>query len=521
MKNYLLAICAILLIVSLFGTIKSFTSPTKVTVQQQVTTLSFKQDGAFDYTVNAKPAYFYDNVMPATTDTTESPTLPQQAPIQTPQIPINFIKSFNMSFNYSSSAVSSENIEIDAVLSSAGLWTKTVNLVPQTNYQGNTTVPFAIDLSSFQTLVDKINSEIGLTSTKSYSLTIQATMSEVKLSSGGIEPDSIQTLPITVNDTFVMMGNDLISKSSDAIGTFNYQVQLNANDLFGQTVLTPPTPSAELPDEVLTSADTIFINLIDSMQVSYNYKLTANQVLSGETTEVEIDAILSNQKVWSKTYVLVPPTSEEGNFTINFPLDINSYIADGNIIQQETGTMNQSLNFTLQATVQTTGPVTAGSSLDKPFVQSITTNLSGGVLSWTSALMQSDSGTIKAPMQVNIAAKLFGLPVIVVRIVSLVILFLIVILLVLYFFVVRPKASSAIKPSTQTRQANQKYKEFIVEVKERPQQRMGESLLTVNSLDELIKVAQAVLKPINHVVSENLDVYWLTDGNTRYEYKNN
>ena len=184
MKNYLLAICAILLIVSLFGTIKSFTSPTKVTVQQQVTTLSFKQDGAFDYTVNAKPAYFYDNVMPATTDTTESPTLPQQAPIQTPQIPINFIKSFNMSFNYSSSAVSSENIEIDAVLSSAGLWTKTVNLVPQTNYQGNTTVPFAIDLSSFQTLVDKINSEIGLTSTKSYSLTIQATMSEVKLSPG-------------------------------------------------------------------------------------------------------------------------------------------------------------------------------------------------------------------------------------------------------------------------------------------------------------------------------------------------
>jgi hypothetical protein len=49
--------------------------------------------------------------------------------------------------------------------------------------------------------------------------------------------------------------------------------------------------------------------------------------------------------------------------------------------------------------------------------------------------------------------------------------------------------------------------------------KVAESVLTVDSLDELIKVAQDLLKPINHVVADNLDIYWTTDGITRYEYR--
>jgi hypothetical protein len=49
--------------------------------------------------------------------------------------------------------------------------------------------------------------------------------------------------------------------------------------------------------------------------------------------------------------------------------------------------------------------------------------------------------------------------------------------------------------------------------------KVAESILTVDSLDELIKVAQDLLKPINHVVADNLDIYWTTDDITRYEYR--
>ena len=37
--------------------------------------------------------------------------------------------------------------------------------------------------------------------------------------------------------------------------------------------------------------------------------------------------------------------------------------------------------------------------------------------------------------------------------------------------------------------------------------------------DELIKVAQALLKPINHVVDDTHDIYWITDGVTCYQYQ--
>jgi hypothetical protein len=49
--------------------------------------------------------------------------------------------------------------------------------------------------------------------------------------------------------------------------------------------------------------------------------------------------------------------------------------------------------------------------------------------------------------------------------------------------------------------------------------KVAESVLTVDSLDELIKVAQDLLKPIDHVVTDKLDTYWTTDGITRYEYR--
>jgi hypothetical protein len=48
---------------------------------------------------------------------------------------------------------------------------------------------------------------------------------------------------------------------------------------------------------------------------------------------------------------------------------------------------------------------------------------------------------------------------------------------------------------------------------------MGENILTVDSLDELLKIAQVLLKPINHKMAENLDIYWLVDASTIYEYR--
>jgi archaeosine-15-forming tRNA-guanine transglycosylase len=56
-------------------------------------------------------------------------------------------------------------------------------------------------------------------------------------------------------------------------------------------------------------------------------------------------------------------------------------------------------------------------------------------------------------------------------------------------------------------------------VNEFPEIKETENVLTVDSLDELIKVGQALMKPVNHAVNNGVDIYWLTEGTTRYEYR--
>jgi hypothetical protein len=68
-------------------------------------------------------------------------------------------------------------------------------------------------------------------------------------------------------------------------------------------------------------------------------------------------------------------------------------------------------------------------------------------------------------------------------------------------------------------ETEQKYKNLIISVNKLPEHLGAESVLAVSSLDELIKVAQALLKPINHVVDGKNDIYWITDGVSCYQYQ--
>jgi hypothetical protein len=74
------------------------------------------------------------------------------------------------------------------------------------------------------------------------------------------------------------------------------------------------------------------------------------------------------------------------------------------------------------------------------------------------------------------------------------------------------------RAEAQTRQFIRKYKEIIVEVKEWPQLKSGQSVLTLESLEYLIKVAQGLLKPVHHAAENGAHLYWVNDDSTRYEF---
>ena len=124
---------------------------------------------------------------------------------------------------------------------------------------------------------------------------------------------------------------------------------------------------------------------------------------------VSVDAILENPGLWSQTFVLVPATQENGNFTLSFPVDLDQYNTLLNNIIKETGTTTQSsYNLTIEANVHLTGQTSVG-PVDQTFSDSIVTALGSGVLTWTGKLEQSNKGTISTTTSVQTPAKIWGI----------------------------------------------------------------------------------------------------------------
>jgi hypothetical protein len=486
----------VILIIGLVGTVKAFTSPTVTTTKQAATLLSYQQNGIFDYKASIKPSNFYGTN--------------QQAIPSSPNIPMQFIDSLTMGYQYSSPD-DQVQVEIDAVVEEPNNWQKMVTIVPKETEKGNFTISFPIDLKSFQTLAATIDKELGATGfgTPSLNVNVIATVY-------GKDATFTQTLAISVGQIYLVIGNNLLQTQSGSTGIYSYSVALSDNTLFGATTISSPQISTPTPI-VLGSTDTIFTRLLDNLNFTYQYNVTADQPLQ-PTETVVVNATLANPGKWSKTFALVPTTQENGNFALNFPLDLTQYLAVISDVQQETGVSATAYTLTVEADVDLKAQTSAG-AIDKIFSDSISTDLTGGVLTWTGDLNQSDKGTITTTSNVQTPAKTWGIQVTPFRVISIVILVIGMVLLAMLFLIPsKLKDQQAISKQKAT-ETERKYKNMIITVNKLPEHLVAESILAVDSLDELIKVAQALLKPINHFVDTNVDIYWITDGTTCYEYQ--
>jgi hypothetical protein len=63
------------------------------------------------------------------------------------------------------------------------------------------------------------------------------------------------------------------------------------------------------------------------------------------------------------------------------------------------------------------------------------------------------------------------------------------------------------------------HKNLIIETKEIPQNPQGIMIIDVENLEELAKTAEILLKPILHAPNDNEHLFYMIDGNVRYQYK--
>ena len=66
--------------------------------------------------------------------------------------------------------------------------------------------------------------------------------------------------------------------------------------------------------------------------------------------------------------------------------------------------------------------------------------------------------------------------------------------------------------------AKRKHKGVIVDVGELPPAGVGEAVIPIGSVDELVGIADALLKPVLHHAGTNKHTYCVIDGGVRYLY---
>ena len=520
MRITLLVVIFVLLAVSLFGVFQVYRLPAEKSVTEEVSLLDYEHQGEFDYIVSLKPSHLFGP------EPQETPAGPDVF-----KYPAAMIDRFNLTFSYrfvpdEPVAPVTGQVEVRATVRSPGSsGGGEIILVPETPKTGDFTVSFLLDISDnvtedIITIGDNVSgSEIIITA---YVYTVIGT------ESGPVFESFTQSLPLRANGPLIEVDGDLAYAITGSLGGLNYQQQggydyevlLRSDSPFGAIVLNPPAavPSSTAPPPTAGPEDIILLNLIDSANITFSYHLDSTQPLKSQAETVVVEAILSSPASWSKTVVLVPPNNKTGNFTITFPLDLAQFSALFNVIQQETGIAANVRSLAIRATVHATADTDAG-TIDSDFTQSISTDLAADTLAWSDNLTKSESGAITTTRVVTKPEKYLGLPVSQARIILPAIagIFLVLLIAALVWYL-REDRGALDAAEKEARQAQKKYKGIMIEIKQLPEVKPGETVVLLKSLNDLIRTAEGLLKPVLHKADGSRHVYCVFDASTRYEY---
>ena len=410
-----------------------------------------------------------------------------------------------------------EIVEISALLENPGVWQKEVILVPETTKSGDFTVSFPLDLEALDELVDTIDEEIGI-GTRSIDVTIVANVHTVaQTGSGVVEDDFVQTTKVTVGTGSLGWEPGLSQSqigssgglSYEQQGEFSYAIHLMENSLYGAITLTPP-PVLTKPIVALTTSPVYFTRLIDHVDGSFSYDFSC-QPLNQASATVKVTAILEHPGIWSREFDLVPETTEGGDFTVTFPIEFDQFLELANVIRDETGIGSASYDLTITADVHTVGETDYG-TIDEVFSQSLTGTLSSTTLTWDNNLDNSQSGSITeiVTSPIDTSRAVVGSRV------ALVFVVLFGFYVAWNYTQVKPIPVSTVE--AKARQARKKHKDIIIDILKLPEAKAEEIVISLSSLDDLVKAADALLKPVLHKAEPEKHTYCVIDGLTRYEY---
>ena len=498
----LLAVTSVLFIGAIIGTVAGFNVPTER--EKHVTHLTYDIEGSFDHQTYEKP-------------TSEAKPSPKYF--------MKIIDSIEVQYSYQflpAEPVTSvtEEVEISALVSIPRMWEKEVILVPEAEKIGDFTISFPLLTDDFFNLAANITEEIGVIGTTTPELLLTASVHTVaKTKTGVLEDDFVQTTRVKLGGTILEWDRDLVLSEMryaqglryEHQGNFNYAINLKDNILFGPLTMEPEIPPPPGEPGALKPEKSYDSETIDSIEGTFSYKFESSEGLSQVINEVEVTATLGKAEGWQETFIVAPRRQESGDFSVTFPLDVPLFYAIIKSIEKETDASASSHELIVTADVLTIAQSEFG-PIDETLSQSLTVGLTPDKVVWPELTPETKSGSIEETLVVsNPTART-------VRIGSLGALGMIAMVLLYSIWSYREfKRKWISRIEADALQARSK-QDLVVDVETLPDIGSEETVIKLGSLSELIKTADALLKPVLRLAEPERHIYCVIDGMTRYQY---
>ncbi len=516
------ALAGALLVASLVGLGFSAAAPA-----EEVPAAEYEHRGQFDYTVYLKPSTLYGDIT-----LTEEEEQEEEEQV-TMVFFRNIIREVQLSFSYNfDSSQSLGNVTNEVVVSiiaeNPGVWQKEITQLEETHIGGEFTVDFPLDLSGLDSIVDDIEAEIGIVDReRQFIIRAVVTTTAETAPAQAIEAEfSHELTAVLTAKKLELKGNLGGSEEGSAEGIrygargrFDYEVHLEPNQLYETDVLrsqAPPVaePPAEPPAPLKTLGPGLlyFPRIIDSIRASFSYQFLCDRPISQQSQEVKVTVIIENPDKWSRSLVVLPKTNKAGSFTISFPIDIEYFKMVIDAIGEETGVPGTSHNIVIEADVRTVARTDVG-TINEVYTQTLSGKLEADTLTFDEELSGSKSGSIGGAAIPGASAEggsrtpwIIGL---------------VIALLALAYFGwsqtqlgLAPVSAGA----AEAARARKKYRQMMVDVEELPGVKPAETVIPLNSLDDLARIADDLVKPVLHQAEKGRHTYCVIDGGVRYMY---
>ena len=485
---------------------------------EEVPSAKYEHRGEFDYTVYLKPNILYGDVVLSEEEEEE-----EEAPMVFFR---NIIDKAWLAFSYnfdSSQPVANvtNQVEVSIIAEDPGSWRKEMPQLEETQTGTEFTVDFPLNLSHLDSIVDGIEEDIGITS-RERNFIIRAVVSTVAETTLGktIEGEFSYELTAILTAKKLELKGDLDGSKEgyregtryEGKGRFDYEVYLKPNKLYETDVLrseAPPVAEPPASPQTLGPGLLYFPDIIDNIGASFSYQFLCDRPISEQSQEVEVTALIENPDKWSRSLVVVPETSKVGSFTMPFSIDIQYFTMVIDAIGQETGVRGSSHNIVIKADVYTVARTDLG-TIDEVYTQTLGVKLEGSTLTFDEELSLSQSGSSggaaipgesgsKAPWIIGLVIALLALG---------------------YFgwSQTQLRLAPVSAGEAEAARARKKYKQMMVDVEELPGVKPTETVIPLSSLDDLVRIADDLVKPVLHQAAKGRHTYCIIDGDVRYLY---